>query len=84
MANPRKGKRKARFRQYSFALSDKEKQRYDRLCAYQKIGFKRLVKKALREYYRTSGLQDPEPVLENQLDLFEPVDLFGQPIRKRK
>ena len=58
--------------------------RYDRLCAYQKIGFKRLVKKALREYYRTSGLQDPEPVLENQLDLFEPVDLFGQPIRKRK
>lgn len=84
MAAPKRRKPKIKFRKYSFSLSDKEKSRYDRLCAHQNIGFKMLIKKALREYYRNAGLQEPEPELENQLDLFEPTDLFGQPIRKRK
>lgn len=84
MAATKRRKPGTRFCKYSFSLSDKEKSRYDRLCAHQKIGFKQLVKKALREYYRNADLQEPEPELENQLDLFEPTDLFGHPIRKRK
>ena len=76
--------KKIKFRKYSFALSDREKRRYDRVCAYEKIGFRQLVKKALREYNKTVDL--PEEILsdENQLDLFEQRDLFGNPVRKIK
>lgn len=76
-------KNKVRFRRYTFALSDAEKQRYNRLCEYEKIGFKQLVKKALREYYKNADLPDVPPEDENQLNLFDSVDLFGNPIRKR-
>lgn len=84
MAKPSaKRKPKIKFRKYSFALSDREKRRYDRVCAYEKIGFKQLVKKALREYYKTVDLPEEDFPDENQLDLFEPRDLFGDPLRKR-
>ncbi|MCM1041189.1 MAG: hypothetical protein NC396_02000 [Bacteroides sp.] len=80
----RKAKKKLRFRQYSFRISDTEKARYDRLCAYEHIGFRQLVKKALREYYKNADLEDIDTQLENQLDLFGPVDLFGQPVQKKR
>lgn len=82
--NAKKAKKKVRFRQYSFRISDTEKARYDRLCAYEHIGFKQLIKKSLREYYRQADLEDLDPQDENQLDLFGPVDLFGQPIKLKQ
>lgn len=77
-------KNKKKFYRFHFALSDKEKLRYERLCRYEKTGFKRLVKKALKLYYEQSELHDLPMELENQLDLFSPTDLFGHPIPKRK
>lgn len=79
-----KAKKKVRFRLYSFRISDTEKARYDRLCAYEHIGFKQLVKKALRAYYQQADLEDLDTQLENQLDLFGPVDLFGQPVKMKR
>lgn len=76
--------KKPKFRQYTFRISDTEKARYDRLCIYEKIGFKQLVKKALRNYYEQADLQDLNEEVENQLDLFGPVDLFGQPVKEKK
>lgn len=80
----RKAKKKVRFRQYSFRISDTEKARYDRLCAYEHIGFRQLIKKSLREYYKNTDITDEDSHLENQLDLFGPVDLFGQPVRPNR
>lgn len=80
----RKTKKKVKFRQYSFRISDTEKARYDRLCAYEHIGFKQLVKKSLRAYYQQADLEDLDTLPENQLDLFGPVDLFGQPIKMKR
>lgn len=75
---------KVKFRRYTFALSDKEKMRYNRLCAYEKIGFKQLIKKALREYYKNADLPVEPPQDENQLNLFDSVDLFGNPVRRKR
>lgn len=78
-------KKKIKFRRYTFSIADSEKHRYDRLCAYLGIGFRQLTKKALREYYREMEAElPPENAAsnENQLDLFEPVDLFGEPLRR--
>ena len=76
-------KAKVKFRRYTFALSDTEKQRYNRLCEYEKLGFKQLIKKVLREYYKNADLPDIPLEDENQLNLFDSVDLFGNPIRRR-
>lgn len=76
--------RKKKFYHFHFALSDKEKHRYERLCLYEKTGFKRLVKKALKFYYEQAGLHDLPAELENQLDLFSPTDLFGHPVPGKK
>ncbi len=79
-----KARKKTKFRQYAFRISDTEKARYDRLCAYEHLGFKQLIKKALREYYKQADLEDLEAEIENQLDLFGPVDLFGHPVKEKK
>lgn len=77
-------KNKKKFYRFHFALSDKEKLRYERLCRYEKTGFKRLVKKALKLYYEQADLHDLPMELENQLDLFSSTDLFGNSIPKKK
>lgn len=79
-----KARKKAKFRSYTFRISDTEKKRYDRLCAYEHIGFKQLVKKSLREYYKQAGIEDLNEEDENQLDLFGGTDLFGHPLRTKR
>lgn len=83
-AHSAKGKKKVKFRSYTFRISDTEKKRYDHLCAYEHIGFKQLIKKSLREYYRQADIEELHEEDENQLDLFGGTDLFGHPIRSKK
>lgn len=79
-----RNKPQRKFHRFEFALTDKEKQRYERLCRHEKTGFKRMVKKALKAYYEQSDLEDLPAEAENQLDLFCARDLFGEPVPKNK
>lgn len=77
-------KPKRKFKRITFALSERECGRYARLCAYEKISFKQLIKKSLREYYKNTDMSGWEEVLDNQLDLFGAFDLFGNPVKEKK
>lgn len=74
--------KKHKFQKITFSISEKDFRKYSRLSLYEGIGFRQLIKKALKEYYSNTDMNQWEETLDNQLDLFDPVDLFGEPIRK--
>lgn len=71
---------KRKSRKVCFSISEHDYKKYSRLCQYEGIRFKQLIKKSLREYLERSDMRSWEEVPENQLDIFTQIDLFGQPV----
>lgn len=78
--NPKSQAKKRKSHKVCFSISEHDYKKYSRLCQYEGIHFKQLIKKALREYFEQSDMRSWEEVPEDQLDIFTQIDLFGQPV----
>jgi|GEM_PF-347123 len=69
-------RKKIKFRKVALKITSGQKKKIDRFCFFHHTTMNRFVKKAIKEYIEVHGadIPDEEPVVKNQLKLFDPDD----------
>lgn len=78
MFNPKKKKskrKKIKYYKFEIKLSKSEKEKIDFVCKINKTTPNKLLKTALRDYIKKSGVVKlPESVIKNQMNIFDIID----------